>query len=630
MSAGFRWCSWGLWALSILGCRVSANHLAVSDVGIAGCVADGRRCDRGALVDCTTDERGTRRETRTECLSVGLACDPELGCVVCAPGSRGCAGADEARCRTDGSGWERSGTCDVAAGLGCLDGSCQNLCEASERDRGYLGCEFRAVHLDYAGDDGALDPRFSVVISNPSQVPAEIVVEADESHVGEASRLAAILRRTVAPGGVEVLVLPARSVDGSSAPQRNDGSHSAVTRSAYRLRSSAPVAAYQFNPFRTPQTYSEDASLLLPVTAWGSRYTVLGWPQTFGPRPPRVDGEPQSRAFLTVAAGAGGARVTVTLGPEVGRTASCPEFPAGQPGDHVVVDLGPMDVLNLETDRLGGDLTGSIVEADRDVAVWVGNELADVPFDPDARVAAADHLQEQLLPDRSLGNDFVLAPMPSRSRAVARLFDAPERSPVGEGAEEPDSVRIVNAGSRRAHITTGLPAPFDAFELAPGELAELQASRGTHVQSDEPVSVIQLMSGQQLTGIPLDLPGGDPSMLLVPPTTLFRDRHVVLVPPDHVFDFVVVYAPAGARGSLDGEPLGDRCLLVPIDEAWVAYHCQLGFPVLSADEPRVRAGVQADGAHTIVASLPVGVVVYGWDRFISYAYPGALSTVPLR
>jgi hypothetical protein len=624
---------WGALGLCVIaaGCRVGPGVSAGRDTGPAACVVAGRRCDRGVLVACDLDERGLLREARTECFSASLACDPDLGCVACLPGTDGCAGADQARCRADGSGWEVTGTCDTAAGLGCLEGSCQDLCAAAERDRGYLGCEFRAVDLDN-GVDGvfvAAAEQFAVVVSNPSPVPAAVVVEADSSGFGESPDVDAVLERTVAAGGVEVLALPARSVDGASDARLNDGTHSAVTRAAYRLRSSAPVAAYQFNPLTPRETYSEDASLLLPVTAWGDRYTVVGWPQTIGSPPPIVDG-PQQRSFLTIAAGPEGARVAVTLGPAVGRTAGCPQFPVGQPGDRVEIELGPLDVLNLETDRLGGDFTGSVVEASRGVAVWVGAEMADVPYLPGARVAAADHLEEQLLPDRSLGNDFVITPMPSRSRAVARAFDDLESSPVGPGVAEPDWVRLVNAGARSARVTTGLPPPLDAFELAPREVRELRLDGGAHLRSDEPLSVVQWVSGQELTGIPFELPGGDPAMLLVPPTTLFRDRHVVLVPPYHAFDFVLVYAPVAARGSLDGEPLGDRCLLVPIDEAWVAYHCQLGFPVLSADEPRVRSGVQADGAHTIAASLPVGVVVYGWDRYISYAYPGALSTVPLR
>jgi hypothetical protein len=245
---------------------------------------------------------------------------------------------------------------------------------------------------------------------------------------------------------------------------------------------------------------------------------------------------------------------------------------------------------------------------------------------PDTRVAAADHLEEQLLPDRALGTDFVLAPLPSRSRAVARALSPPAEG----GVAEVDWVRLVNAGTRSARVTTGLAPPHDAIELEPLESWELKLARGAHLRSDEPISVIQLVSGQQLTGIPDDLPGGDPAMLLVPPTSLFRDRHVVLVPPYHAFDYVVVYAPVAAQGSLDGEPLEERCELQEIDDVWVAYHCQLGFPALSLEEPSIRSGVQDDGAHTIVASQPVGVVVYGWDRYISYVYPGALSTVSLR
>jgi hypothetical protein len=174
-----------------------------------------------------------------------------------------------------------------------------------------------------------------------------------------------------------------------------------------------------------------------------------------------------------------------------------------------------------------------------------------------------------------------------------------------------------------------LASPFDAVDLAPGEVWDLRLDHGAHIRSEEPLSVIQVVSGQALTGVPSDLPGGDPAMLVVAPTSLFRDRHVVLVPPYHAFDFVVVYAPDTALPTIDGAPLVDRCSRDAIDDDWVVYRCQLGLPVLSSDEPRFRAGVQLDGAHTIESTLPIGVVVYGWDRYISYAYPGALSTVSL-
>jgi hypothetical protein len=36
-------------------------------------------------------------------------------------------------------------------------------------------------------------------------------------------------------------------------------------------------------------------------------------------------------------------------------------------------------------------------------------------------------------------------------------------------------------------------------------------------------------------------------------------------------------------------------------------------------------GDQNDGVHTIVADREIGIVVYGFDRFVSYAYVGGLN-----
>src|SRR5207244_10445478 len=56
---------------------------------------------------------------------------------------------------------------------------------------------------------------------------------------------------------------------------------------AYRVKSSFPVVAYQFNPLENVNVFSNDASLLKPVEALdpggsteGLMYAVLGWPQT--------------------------------------------------------------------------------------------------------------------------------------------------------------------------------------------------------------------------------------------------------------------------------------------------------------------------------------------------------------
>ena len=63
----------------------------------------------------------------------------------------------------------------------------------------------------------------------------------------------------------------------------------------------------------------------------------------------------------------------------------------------------------------------------------------------------------------------------------------------------------------------------------------------------------------------------------------------------------------------------------------VIHRCQLSFPkVSSGTNSTTFAGEQDDGVHTIVADNEVGIIVYGFDRFVSYAYAGGLDLEPLN
>ncbi len=76
------------------------------------------------------------------------------------------------------------------------------------------------------------------------------------------------------------------------------------------------------------------------------------------------------------------------------------------------------------------------------------------------------------------------------------------------------------------------------------------------------------------------------------------------------------------RTSADGLP---RTEDDPVPD-YVVYRCQLSFPeVTPAPSSQTLDGEQNDGVHTIEATAPVGVVVYGFDRFVSYAYVGGLD-----
>ena len=53
--------------------------------------------------------------------------------------------------------------------------------------------------------------------------------------------------------------------------------------SAYHIKSTEPVTVYQFNPYETTRSaaaysYTNDASLLIPVNAMTGNYQVAAWP----------------------------------------------------------------------------------------------------------------------------------------------------------------------------------------------------------------------------------------------------------------------------------------------------------------------------------------------------------------
>jgi hypothetical protein len=142
-------------------------------------------------------------------------------------------------------------------------------------------------------------------------------------------------------------------------------------------------------------------------------------------------------------------------------------------------------------------------------------------------------------------------------------------------------------------------------------------------------------ASQGAAGIPSGLPGGDPSFIIIPPIEQYRAQYVFLTPDLYSFDFLRIMAPRGARIMLDTEPLETvpGCGLeagTPVEQSlddsvfpYEVFRCQLSFPVIDrnvdATAPLLE-GVQNDGVHRVFSDRPIGVIVDGFDRNVSYGY----------
>lgn len=613
----------------------------------SSCTLGARACSFDTLRECAPHDGGVDWVDREDCSLSQLVCSGTLrACAVCEPDARRCGEQGPERCSPDGSNWMAQPACDAAAGQTCRNGSCQDLCQQARARRSNVGCEYWAVDLDNANIRGGVNgaaQQFAVVVSNPQpDVSASVTVELDDSEPGAENAPEQLVRQQIPPLGLHVFPLGPREVDGSPPGEYNTGTHSALTRAAYRVRSTVPVVAYQFNPLDNVDVFSNDASLLKPVEALtdsgtGLRpaYVVLGWPQTIASTDDPLTNFAESpddelRAYITLVGTRRNTRVRVTPAANV---LGSNDFSATAAGERLEMVLQPFDVLNLETDGFNADLTGTLIDADGPIVVFSGSEASDAPLfeELSERQCCADHLEEQLDHRGTAGQRFVAPVSFNRSLAV-------DNAGGGIGVvSTPETFRVVAVTDAGTNVQTTLSGEHAEFRLdAAGDFHEISTSRDFLLESDAPVMLGNITPSQGAAGVPRSLPGGDPSFLILPPIEQFRSNYVFLTPQFYAFDFLRIIAPPAAEIVIDQRPISQlpECtnldppgLTMALDEEdqseFTVYRCQLSFPVLDTSldaESLLHPGVQNDGVHIIESDHKIGVLVDGFDRNVSYSY----------
>lgn len=630
------------------------------------CVPGQQRCF-GEIHQTCTAAGELSSVTEDDCNQRGQVCvaEGQLWCVTCRPGERRCT--DDSLgvevCSANGQRWEPDRTCDQSRGEACRAGRCVVLCTDSSIQNTYYGCEYYGIDADNIVETGgrsAASQQYAIVVSNPDPVlTARVEIHRNVNPPGMEPRLERVAQAVIPPRDLETFALPAREVDCSSVAGLNDGTGTCLSSRAYRVTSTYPVVAYQFNPLENVGVFSNDASLLLPTNSLGGQYRVLGYPQQWSRTSnPDTNGNEEIRAWMAIVGTA--ANTTVEITPSADVIPGGPIRERVRAGQPFRVTLGPFDVLNLETGGFLQDFTGSIVNPSAPVAVFSGTECTDVPFwrTTSERQPACDHIEEQLFPAATAAQNYVLSRSPSRTRAVSQA------GATVAVVNEPEWFRVLNASSQVVHVTTTLPedisnpgGPTVAFDLEEGEFRDVRALADFILRADAPVIVGQFMGSQSTTGIPTTLPGGDPALIMVPPVQQWRSDYVFLTPNKYAFDFVQIVARPDVEVFLGNgvteTPVrdydacvmsrSDGCVETPRHECpapvYVTYRCQLSFPRIdnSTMPPDIVAGRQGDGVRTVRSVEPAGrtpegvmVIVSGFDRYVSYAYAGGTNLRPVQ
>lgn len=478
----------------------------------------------------------------------------------------------------------------------------------------YVGCEFWPTVT--ANSVWSIFD-FAVVAANAGNEPASVTVTIGQTPAGSVE---------IPPNEVRTIYLPwvptLKGPEGDQCNQADGSPQSArVDAGAYRLVSTRPIAVYQFNPLQytstggppgknwsqcktTPPTcpfptncnqpynsYSNDASMLLPSTAMTGNYRMAGRHGYFH----FLASYPE---FMTITATKDGTTVNVHVS-ATGTIEAGAGIPAVAAGGNTTFSMNAGDVVQLltYTSMTGsGELSGSLVSANKPVQVISGTACSLVPDDK----VACDHTEESLLPAETFGKRYFVTP------------------PTGPKGDVPGHVVRIYGNFDGTTFTypSGSP-PGAPGALNAGQWTDLEVIKQPfEIVGSEPFAVATFqLAGSLVDPDPSDPEGvnldgkGDPSLSFVSAVEQYRVKYVFLAPPNFDVSYADVVMPMDATLTLDDAPVTAAPQAIGSDYGLV----------------RLKLGPGKDGAHLLTSSKPVGVQVMGYGRYTSYQYPGGMN-----
>jgi len=399
----------------------------------------------------------------------------------------------------------------------------------------------------------------SPALCNNTPVSNKLIVAAPIATSGEVTFNGVITPFTVAAGSQTLITLNPAVVLTSNETIEAKGIH---------VTALTPVSVHVVSE----NVSSADGYLALPTAALGTNYYVMAYASARYAGSEFAVVATQNNTIVSITPAAAGATK-----------------PAGVA---FTVTLNSGQTYQL-ANPAGGDMTGTLVTADKPVAVFGGHRCAEVP----TNVGFCDYLVEQV-PDITLwGKTHHTVPFSGRARYTVRVMAS-------------------------LNGTTFTTTPAGAIgTLNAGQFADVTLSGVGEFVSSNPVLVAQFMRSYAD-----DAAGkGDPSMVLVTPTAVAATEMGLT---DSTFG---VYGLTGTGGAFMNVVTQTSALAsLKLDNVMV--QPSLFAPLSPTSIYSAGTIPVAPGAHTLAGSVPYSALIYDFgiaSNVVSYAYPvGATFTRP--
>jgi hypothetical protein len=504
------------------------------------------------------------------------------------------------------------------------NGQCVPACQAAAANQSSIGCDYYAIPADGWSDIPEFNPGtsdgscFAAFVTNQwasplkvtlvwkgktidatpfSYVPqgsgANITYQPIPSTGIPANQMAIVFLAQYGQAAAFKTLCPA-SVQ--AAVQTEDvGQHGTGFGNAMEIQTSVPAVVYDIYPYGGALSYTASATLLLPVDVWDTNYVAAStWPGFMisgQGRPMDIDfvgmKDGTKVQFLPSAAVEGGNGV-----------------PATAAATQVTYTLNKGQLLHLTQIA---DLSGSVVQSSNPVGVWGEHYCMNIP---DMNTAACDAGHQQIPPVKALGSEYVAVAYESRG-----------------GGPETVPWRIM--GTVKGTTLTWDPAVTGApTSLSVGQLVEFQAPGPFVVKSQDdkhPFYITAHMTGGSSPGAGGN---GDPETVNIVPPQQFLPSYTFFTDPTYSFTDLVLVRGKAQDGTYKDVTID--CANGPIPGWQPIGSGKYQYTRIDVQQNHAPVGNCDNGRHTMKSASPFGITVWGYDQYVSYAYPAGASVKPIN
>ena len=521
---------------------------------------------------------------------------------------------------------------------GCSGGVCVSACQAAVDAQSAVGCDFYAQVADLPNTESG--DCFAAFIDNTWNAPITLAVDIAGQQFTDLTGAARVAHGagpslTYAPlGGTNGNTLDPNQtaiVFLSQDPSAPAACPAGVTpllstpddAHAFHISASAPVGGRQIMPYGGGDSALTTATLLFPVSAWGTNHVAV---QPFEPLL-SDDGIVFPLIYSTIVASED--QTVVDFVP----TVDLQTQGNAQAGTHVKITLNRGESVRIAPAHRADELTGMPIQSNKPIALFGAAYIFSLCVDAGGALSTCgintgDAAQQQIPHVRAMGHEYVGV------RYRDRFSTVPESTPW----------RLVGVADGTTLTWEGAAPSGAPATLAAGQTVDL-AGPGPFVvrsqDSDHPFYVGQYMTScDDISPDASNDCRGDPEWVNVVPAEQFLTRYTFVTDPTYPETNLVVVRARNGKGAFDDVTLDCAGTLGGWQDVG-AY--QFTHVDLSTGNFQGVSGCD-NGQHNMSSASPFAVTIWGWgsaatggayrctsnctgfySQAVSYAYPGGAS-----